>query len=65
MSKTETQKDKAENTRDQIRQMLDQADSAEKLLEQLWLDLGPYGGGKIKIETVIKLQKHFNFDDSE
>lgn len=38
---------------------------AEALLEQIWMELGPYFDGEIDNKTRSRLQAFFNFDDSE
>lgn len=38
---------------------------AKKLLERVYLEVGPYGDGKIERETRHKINDYFNFDDSE
>lgn len=37
---------------------------AKELLEEIWVEVGPYSN-KLNNETMIKLQKYFDFDDSE
>lgn len=37
---------------------------SEKLLQEVWLELGPYTP-HISKELRYRLQDHFNFDDSE
>lgn len=71
-----------------LRDELAQAEATEKLLEELWQHLGPYGrpdnlmegipqndvrqreigivvGRMLPKGFMSKLQRHFNFDDSE
>lgn len=38
--------------------------AAEKLLQEIWLELGPYTP-HLSNKLRHKLQDHFNFDDSE
>lgn len=38
---------------------------AEKILKEIYFEVGPYGGGEISWETRQKMNDHFGFDDSE
>jgi hypothetical protein len=38
---------------------------AKGLLQTVWLEIGPYGHGKISAETRDELNNFFKFDDSE
>lgn len=38
---------------------------AAKLLEDIYSQVGPYNNGTIDDKTISKMQKYFNFDDSE
>lgn len=52
---------------DQLQQKIDQLNdqmTALKLLEDIWRELGPYTP-HLPTELLIRLQQHFDFDDSE
>ena len=36
-----------------------------ELLEKVWIEIGPYGQGKVSDQTASKLSSYFQFDDSE
>jgi len=38
---------------------------AKELLEQLFIELGPYQNGKISQNTWLEICNYFEFDDSE
>jgi hypothetical protein len=44
---------------------LERMQLARKLLETVYLEIGPYKNGQISDETLDKLRRFFNFDDSE
>ena len=45
--------------------LLQRAEKAEELLHEIWLDVGPYNEKKLSRETLNKLNRWFDFDDSE
>ena len=38
---------------------------ALEILNDVWADIGPYNTGQVSQETLTKLHRFFNFDDSE
>lgn len=49
---------------DDLIELLEESKEAQLLLEDIWLELGPYTN-HISQGIVRRLQHHFNFDDSE
>lgn len=47
----------------EIKRLQGQLES-EELLEEIWIELGPYTP-HLSLELLRKLQNHFDFDDSE
>lgn len=52
-------------TKQSLRDLLDRSDEMETLIELIWLDIGPYGLGTMKQQTVCRLQDFMKFGDSE
>ena len=50
---------------DELIEEMNSLRKAKCLLEQIYLDIGPYGHGAIRPETLGLLTGYFDFDDSE
>lgn len=57
--------EEAKQLRGSISNAIIRWNEAEDLLNQIWIDLGPYGEGKLQHRTLTRLQNFQNFDDSE
>lgn len=44
---------------------LETAKEAVRILQNVWIECGPYGGAKLSGGTLLDLQRFFKFDDSE
>ena len=44
---------------------IENLEHARKLLDKIWMDIGPYDQGKITDDTWRELRKFYDFDDSE
>ena len=48
-----------------LKNHVERGEEAERLLDAIWTEVGPYGHDQISLALLVKLQKFFQFDDSE
>lgn len=53
------------NTLSELVNEISHAEKGLKILEQIWIEVGPYNQNKVSEETLNELNKFFEFDDSE
>ena len=56
---------KGSPTLDKVLEEVETLKEARTLLEQVYLDIGPYQGGELKDDTWSRVRDFFGFDDGE